>query len=146
MKKISFYVLMLFIAFLLASCQEEVTIGPGVYQECRTAGMYDGRIVEVPLETNAVLDSLFDYDMWVWCEITKAPADAIDKKAPTAGSYIYFQRNDFPSRVLKPGMAVKYRIFYFGLILRESTNLPFQYADDYLYYHGNVMPDYLLNN
>jgi hypothetical protein len=24
--------------------------------------------------------------------------------------------------------------------------LPFQYADDYLYYHGNVMPDYLLNN
>jgi hypothetical protein len=41
---------------------------------------------------------------------------------------------------------VKFRIFYFGLILRESTNLPFQYADDYLYYHGNVMPDYLLNN
>jgi hypothetical protein len=108
--------------------------------------MYDGRIVEVPLETNAVLDSLFDYDMWVWCEITKAPADAIDKKAPTTGSYIYFQRNDFPGRVLKPGMAVKFRIFYFGLILRESTNLPFQYADDYLYYHGNVMPDYLLNN
>ena len=73
-------------------------------------------------------------------------ADAIDKKAPTTGSYIYFQRNDFSGRVLKPGMAVKFRIFYFGLILRESTNLPFQYADDYLYYYGNVMPDYLLNN
>ena len=145
MKKISFYLVMLFVAGLLTGCKEEVTTGPESLQECRTKGIYEATIVEVPLKADAVVE-WYDPDMWVWCEITKAPEDAKAKGAPVNGNYLYFQRNDFPGRVLKPGMAVKFRIFYFGLILRESTNLPFQYADDYLYYHGNVMPDYLLNN
>lgn len=130
---------MLFIACLLASCQEEVTIGPGVYQECRTAGMYEGRIVEVPLETNAVLDSLFDYDMWVWCEITKAPEDAKAKGAPLGGNYLYFQRNDFPGQVLRPGMTVKFRINCLALILQDKSEYPFVFSSDCLYYYGFVI-------
>lgn len=145
MKKISIYVLMLIVAGIFSSCHEEVVYGPGNFQECKTTGMYEGTIVDVPFEADAKLDSLFDYGMWVWCELTTAPEDAIAKKAPTVGNYIYFQRNDFPGRVLKPGMTVKFRIFYFGLIVKETTNLPFQYADDRLYYHGHVMADYLLD-
>ncbi len=145
MKKISFYLVMLFVAGLLTGCKEEVTTGPESLQECRTRGIYEGTIVDVPFDADAQLDSLFDYDRWVWCELTTAPEDAIAKKAPTAKSYIYFQRNDFPGRVLKPGMTVRFRIFYFALILRDNTNLPFLYDDDRLYYNGHVIPDYLLN-
>ena len=58
MKKISFYLMMLFVAGLLTGCKEEVTTGPESLQECRTKGIYEATIVEVPLKADAVARSM----------------------------------------------------------------------------------------
>ena len=138
MKKISFYLMMLFVAGLLTGCKEEVTTGPESLQECRTKGIYEATIVELPLKTDAVVE-WYDPDMWVWCEITKAPEDAKAKGAPLSGNYLYFQRNDFPGQVLKPGMTVKFRIYCLALILQDKNEYPFAFSPDRQYYYGFVM-------
>lgn len=138
MKKISFYLVMLFVAGLFASCHEDVTTGPESLQECRTRGTYEATIVEVPLKTDAAVE-WYDPDMWVWCEITKAPEDAKAKGAPLGGNYLYFQRNDFPGQVLRPGMTVKFRINCLALILQDKNEYPFVFSSDCLYYYGFVI-------
>ena len=121
MKKISLYLVMLFVASLLTGCKEEVTTGPESLQECRTKGIYEATIVELPLKTDAVVE-WYDPDMWVWCEITKAPEDA-----------------KFPGQVLKPGMTVKFRIYCLALILQDKNEYPFAFSPDRQYYYGFVM-------
>lgn len=140
MNKISFYLVILFVAGLLVGCHEEVTTGPESLQECRTQGIYEATIVDVPLKTDGDVD-WYDPDLWVWCEITKAPEDAKTKGAPVAGNYLYFQRNEFPGKVLKPGMTVKFRIYCLALILQDKNEYPFAFSPDRLYYYGWVMPE-----
>ena len=92
----------------------------------------------MPLKSDAVVE-WYDPDMWVWCEITKAPEDAKAKGAPLSGNYLYFQRNDFPGQVLKPGMTVKFRIYCLALILQDKNEYPFAFSPDRQYYYGFVM-------
>ena len=140
MKKMkSLYLLMLLVAAMFTSCHEEVTTGPESLQVCRTQGTYEATIVNVPLRTDTVVEWL-DPDMWVWCEITKAPEDAKAKGAPLSGTYLYFQRNDFPGIVLKTGMTVKFRIYYMALIMLDNNDFPFAFSPERLYYYGQVMP------
>ena len=61
------------------------------------------------------------------------------KDEPVNGNYLYFQRNDFPGQVLKPGMTVKFRIYCLALILQDKNEYPFAFSPDRQYYYGFVM-------